>query len=202
MSVPISPASDLTALLRSWSEGSPTAFQQLTAQVYDDLRRLARLYMANERANHTLQPTALVHETYLRLLAQRGVHWQDRGHFLAIAATHMKRLLLQHARDRRAAKRHPGLPLLRLDQVDDVPSSTSSIGDEMVEAIERLAQLDPRQGRVVELRTLLGLTEAEISRALGVSVATVKRDWRLAKAWLRRELASPSAPLERAHRGS
>ncbi len=197
MSAHISRASDLTALLRSWSEGSPTALHQLTAEIYDDLRRLARIYMSNERADHTLQPTALVHETFLRLLAQRGVRWQDRGHFLAVAATQMKRLLLQHARSKRAAKRHPGQPLLRLDQVaelsDDVASSSTSMNAEIVEAIERLAELDPRQGRVVELRILLGLTEEEISRAVGVSLATVKRDWRLAKAWLRREMA-PQEP--------
>ena len=190
-------AGELTALLAAWSLGSDTALDQLVPEIYEDLHRIARMYMAGERADHTLQPTALVHETFLRLVDQQGVRWQSRAHFRAIAATVMKRLLLQHARGKRAAKRDPGFPLLSLDQLPDVALPRAPSYEQLGHALAELRRLDPRQGRVVELRILFGLTEAEIAEEVGVSIATVKRDWRLAKAWLRREL-DPPPPENRA----
>jgi RNA polymerase sigma factor (TIGR02999 family) len=156
--------------------------------VYDRLRQLARRHLARERAGHTLQPTALVHEAYLRLAGHHRIQWQDRGHFLALAATTMRRVLVSHARGRLAEKRGGGGAALSLD---DVPAPAVERAEELValdDALEALAAFDPRQARVVELRYFGGLTVEETAAALGVSPATVKLDWSLARAWLRREL--------------
>jgi len=200
---------DLTDLLEEWRAGDQEALERLMPRVYDELRRLARHYLARERPGHTLQATALVHEAYLRLLDQKRVRWQSRAHFFALAATSMRRILTNHARDRRAAKRGGGALTLTLDEAlvaTPAPAAGGGSGPGEVagawagvrgvdlialdDALEALAALDPRQARVVELRFFAGLTIDETAEVLGISPATVKLDWKLARAWLFRELAS------------
>lgn len=179
----------VTRLLREWGAGDPGAPDLLMPLVYDRLRQLARRHLARERAGHTLQPTALVHETYLRLAGHHRIHWQDRGHFLALAATTMRRVLVSHARARLAEKRGGGGSAASLE---DVREPAAERAEELValdDALGALAGLDDRQARVVELRYFGGLTVEETAAVLGVSPATVKLDWSLARAWLRRELA-------------
>ncbi|MEE8524709.1 MAG: sigma-70 family RNA polymerase sigma factor [Thermoanaerobaculia bacterium] len=178
----------ITGLLRAWSRGDPRAPGELMALVYDRLHRQARGFMARERPGHTLQPTALVHEAYLRLVDQQQVRCYDRGHFYALAATAMRRVLLNHARARCAAKRRGGRPVGPMGE--RLPKSAGRAAEliAMDEALARLAEIDPRQARIVELRFFAGLTVEEAARALGVSAVTVKRGWRLARAWLQREL--------------
>jgi RNA polymerase sigma factor (TIGR02999 family) len=161
---------------------------QLLPLVYDELRALAGHYLGGERAGHTLQPTALVHEAFVRLAQQSRVDWQGRSHFLAVGAQAMRRILIDHARGRGCAKRGGEgrrVPLDRLDPAVPVPpSDLLALG----EALERLAELDPRQARVVELRCLGGLNMDEVAGELGVSKRTVEGDWKMARAWLRRAL--------------
>ena len=160
--------------------------------VYDELRRLARSYLRRERPDHTLQPTALVHEAFERLVDQRNVEWEGRSHFLAIAAIAMRRLLLQHAEKRRAAKRGGGKQTLTLDD-----TAAGLLGDEidvgeildLNACLQRLAELEPRHAQLVELRVFAGMTMVECAAHLGTSLRTAERDWRVASAWLRRELA-------------
>jgi RNA polymerase sigma-70 factor (ECF subfamily) len=160
--------------------------------VYDELRRLARSYLRRERADHTLQPTALVHEAFERLVDQRNVEWEGRSHFLAIAAIAMRRLLLQHAEKRRAVKRGGGKQSLTLDD-----SAAALLGGEidlgeildLNACLQRLSELEPRHAQLVELRVFAGMTMAECATHLGTSLRTAERDWRVASAWLRRELA-------------
>ena len=160
--------------------------------VYDELRRLARSYLRRERPDHTLQPTALVHEAFERLVDQRNVAWEGRSHFLAIAAIAMRRLLLQHAEKRRAIKRGGGKQTLTLDD-----SAAALLGGEidlgeildLNACLQRLAELEPRHAQLVELRVFAGMTMAECAAHLGTSLRTAERDWRVASAWLRRELA-------------
>ncbi len=164
----------------------------LVPLVYDELRRLARSYLRRERPDHTLQPTALVHEAFERLVGQRNVEWEGRSHFLAIAAIAMRRLLLQHAEKRRAAKRGGGKQSLTLDD-----SAAALLGGEidlgeildLNACLQRLAELEPRHAQLVELRVFAGMTMAECATHLGTSLRTAERDWRVASAWLRRELA-------------
>jgi len=168
----------------------------LVPLVYDELRRLARNYLRRERPDHTLQPTALVHEAFERLIDQRNVEWQGRSHFFAIAAIAMRRLLLQHAEKRNAAKRGSGKQSLTLDD-----SAASLLGGQIDLAeildlnacLQRLAEHEPRHARLVELRVFAGMTMTECAAHLGTSLRTAERDWRVASAWLRRELAH-SAP--------
>ncbi len=158
------------------------------ALVYDELRALAASYLRRERADHTLQTTALVHEAYLRLTGQHGTIWQNRGHFFGIAAQAMRRVLVDHARRRKAEKRSGGRAITLPD--DLTPGAVEP--DEILavdQALERLAVLDPRQARIVELRYFAGLTVEKTAAVLEVSPATVKRDWVSAKAWLQRELS-------------
>ena len=158
--------------------------------VYDELRRLAERHLRRERPGHTLQPTALVHEAYLRLTEARRIDWSDRAAFFGAAATTMRRILVNHARDRGAQKRGGGAAPRPLDEALDVP--TDAPDDALLavdEALTALAALDPRQARVVELRYFAGLSVEETAEVLGVSPATVKREWSTAKAWLRRAMA-------------
>lgn len=179
---------DITDLLNAAQAGAPGAVDQLLALVYDELRGLAAAYLRRERADHTLQTTALVHEAYLRLAGHHSTTWKNRGHFFGIAAQAMRRVLVDHARRRRAGKRDGGLAV-PLD--DDLDAARERPDDVLAvdEALERLAALDARQARIVELRYFAGLTIEQTAEALDISPATVKREWLSAKAWLQRELA-------------
>jgi RNA polymerase sigma factor (TIGR02999 family) len=182
-------AGDVTQLLADLQNGRPAVASQLTPLVYNELRRLARHQMRHERPDHTLQATALVHEAYLRLVNLPERTWQNRTHFIAIAAQVLRRILIDHARARRTAKREGALHRVPLEEPLLLTDEQS---DELValdEALERLAQFDARQSRVVELRFFGGLTVEETAEALGISPKTVKRDWSVARAWLHREVS-------------
>jgi RNA polymerase sigma factor (TIGR02999 family) len=179
--------SDVTALLVAWSKGERGAGEALIDAVYGELRRLARGYIGRERAGHSLSPSALVHEAYLKLIDQRRVLWQNRTHFFAVAAHQMRRILVDQARARGAAKRGPGgaVPLTGVDIGIDPPDVDILA---LNRALEKLAGIDPRQSRLVELRFFGGLTVDEAAEVLDVAPITVKRDWALARTWLYREL--------------
>src|SRR5262249_4971642 len=164
----------------------------LVPLVYDELRRLARSYLRRERPDHTLQPTALVHEAFERLVDQRNVEWEGRSHFMAIAAIAMRRLLLQHAEKRRAVKRGRGKQSVTLDDTGAALLGGEIAIGEILDrnaCLQRLAELEPRHAQLVELRVFAGMTMAECATHLGTSLRTAERDWRVASAWLRRELA-------------
>ena len=183
------PSHTVTEMLQAWgSRGDREALDELMPIVYEELRRQAARHLRHERAGHTLQTTALVHEAYLRLVDQRDVRWQNRAHFYAIAAQLMRRILVDHARRGSAAKR--GGSALKLP-LDEAFASTGEREVDLVaidEALLKLAELDPQQSRVVELRFFGGLNVEETAEVLGVSPRTVKRDWSVAKAWLHREI--------------
>jgi RNA polymerase sigma-70 factor, ECF subfamily len=179
---------DVTRLLLAWSDGDETALQRLMPLVYSELRRLAERYMGRERAGHTLQTTALINETYLRLVGARDVHWQNRAHFYAVSAGAMRRILVDFARARKNLKRGGGARPVPLDEQVLAGLTRSADLLALDEALERLAALSPRQGRVVELRYFGGMTEQEVAEVLHVSSRTVRNDWQLARAWLHREL--------------
>jgi len=190
------PRSQVTNMLSGLGDeaGSPAKAEELMALVYDELRRLAARFLGGERKDHTLQPTALVHEAYLRLVDQTRVDWRGRTHFIAIGARMMRRLLIDHARRRGSAKRGDGWQRVTLAE----PAAGAGGSDldpsrmlDLHEALERLSAFDERQARVVELRFFGGLTTGEIAEALGVSTRTVEGDWTHARAWLRRELSRP-----------
>jgi RNA polymerase sigma factor (TIGR02999 family) len=183
-------AGTVTQLLRRWRGGDEAAVQQLVPLVYDELRRLARLQMRGERREHTLQPTALVHEAYGRLVALE-LSWQDRSHFLSMAARVMRWVLVEHARARRAEKRGGGAVKVSLDAADRATQPHAVI--ELDEALERLSSQDERPARAIELHYFGGLSYVEIAEALGISEATVDRDMRFARAWLRRALEGGGA---------
>lgn len=180
--------SDVTAILRAWSDGDPRALDQLTPIVYDELRRLARRYMRQERVGHSLQTAALVNEAYLRLVDCKRMQWKNRAHFFAVSARLMRRILVDHAR-RRNQKRGGGVPHVALDDAAVVTSEGATDLVALDDAMNALAQLDPRKARVVELRFFGGLSVEETAEVLQVSAVTVMRDWSSAKAWLYRELA-------------
>jgi RNA polymerase sigma-70 factor, ECF subfamily len=183
----------VTALLKQWRGGDQRAFEQLAELVYDELRRMARGYLRGERPGHTLQPTALVHETYMRLAGHQAVAWEDRRHFFAIAATTMRRILVDHARHQRCQKRGGNLPTISLDGVGELAESQRSAEIVAIhEALERLAAEDPLKSSVVELRFFAGLTNEQAADVLGCSEPTVRRHWRLAKLWLYRDLRGGS----------
>jgi RNA polymerase sigma-70 factor (ECF subfamily) len=178
---------EITQLLKQLSHGNREAEGRLIPLVYDRLRRLAARYMRRERRDHTLQPTALVHEAYLKLIDQRSVSWQSRAHFYCIASRMMRRVLVDHARDAKAWKRDGGckIPLEpSFIYSEEKPAELLAID----EALHRLAQVDSRQAQVVELRFFGGCSEEEIGKILGISARTVKRDWSVARAWLYAEL--------------
>jgi RNA polymerase sigma factor (TIGR02999 family) len=175
---------DATELLIDAGKGDAAALGAMLPLVYDELRRLARAYLGRERPGHTLQPTALVHEVYLRLIDQRRVDWTNRAQFLGVAASLMRRLLVNHARDRAAGKRGGGVTRLSLDPAGEGQPAAEADVTVIHDALDRLTALDERKGRVVELKFFGGLTTAEIAQVLGVSVATVEREWKFARAWL------------------
>jgi RNA polymerase sigma factor (TIGR02999 family) len=179
---------NVTQLLQRWSGGDSRALDELTPLVYSEVRKLARSYLRRERPNHTLQPTALVNEAYIRLVDQRRVQWQNRAHFFGIAAQMMRRVLVDHARMRQAEKRGSGENAVVLD---DALAVSADRGVDLVrldDALEALAALDARQARIVELRFFGELTIEETAEVVQVSPATVKREWAAARTWLRREL--------------
>jgi RNA polymerase sigma factor (TIGR02999 family) len=182
----------VTQLLLAWGSGDAAAFNELMPLVYAELRTLARRQMQRERSGHTLQATALVHEAYLRLIDQRQVHWQNRAQFFAVAAQVMRRVVVDYARKRRRIKRGGGTPHLSLDETALWTPSQSPQVLELDEALYRLAAVDERKSRVVEMRYFGGLSVEEVAAVLGVSENTVISDWAVAKAWLRRELESQS----------
>jgi RNA polymerase sigma-70 factor (ECF subfamily) len=184
---------DVTALLLAWRGGDAAATDQLLRVIYDELHRQASRAMRREDSAHTLQATALVNEAYLRLVDQRRVEWRNRAHFFGIAAQLMRRILVDHARARAAAKRGGGERALSLTDADSPVGGATDDGVDVLalhEALEKLAALDPDQARVVELRYFSGLSIDETAEALDVSPATVKREWATARAWLRRELGA------------
>jgi RNA polymerase sigma factor (TIGR02999 family) len=183
------PSSDeVTGLLLAWSQGDPSALGQLVPVVQEELRRLARRQMRGERADHTLQTTALVNEAYLRLIDLNRVRWQDRAHFFALSARLMRRILVDHARSRTYLKRGGQLTRVGLDEALVVSPERGADLLALDDALEALAGVDVRKSQVVELRFFGGLTVEETAEALGVSAETVMRDWRLAKVWLLRYL--------------
>lgn len=191
------PASEITRLLDDWSEGDSDAFERLMPLVLDDLRRIARAYLSKERQGHTLEPTALVNEVYLRLVGRRSVQWQSRTQFFAGMAEIMRRILVDHARRRKALKKGGDAPNLAFDETLDTHSlwgpAIRAIDIDLValdEALKRLALLDERQARVVELRYFGGLTIEETAQTLDSSPTTIKREWHTARLWLLRELGS------------
>ena len=184
----------VTELLRAWGQGERDALDELVPVVYAELRRQARRQLGRERKEHTLEPAALVHEAFLRLSGYQRVGWRNRAHFFAIAARIMRRILVEHARRRGAAKRGRGAATRITTRVDlRVPERSVDV-EALSEALTRLEALDPMQGQVVELRYFGGLSVAETAEALGVSPATVKRDGSVARLWLRRELERGAAP--------
>ena len=180
---------NVTQLLMGWSKGDNEALDKLVPLVYEELRRQAARYLRHERVGHTLQTTALIHEAYLRLVDQKNVHWQNRAHFFGIAAQMMRRILVDHARTKKRAKR--GGSDIRVS-ISEATLKTPGQDLDIValdEALERLAEIDQQQSRIVELRFFSGLTVAETAEVLSISTATVKRDWSMAKAWLHREIS-------------
>ena len=184
-----SPRQEVTQVLVAWNAGDPNASERLMPIVYDELRRLARQYLQRERSDHTLQATGLVHEAYLRLVDQSSLSWQNRAHFFAVAAKVMRRILVDHARSHRAEKRGGDREKLEFDEAL-LPSGERAVDlIALDEALRELERLDARQSQIVELRFFGGLTNEEIGEALDISPRTIKREWRLAKAWLRREIS-------------
>ena len=179
---------NITHLLKEWSDGDPQALDELTPLVYEELRRQATRYLRKERPNHSLQATALIHEAFLRLIDVKNVEWQNRAHFFAIAANLMRRILVDHARRRDAEKRGGPQVCLTLDERLAWAKEPDVDLLAIDEALDRLAAIDEQQARVVELRFFSGLTVEETAAALGISPKTVKRDWSVARAWLKREI--------------
>jgi RNA polymerase sigma factor (TIGR02999 family) len=179
-------------LLVEWGNGDRQALEKLTPLVYQELKRLAARHLRRERREHTLQSTALVHEAWLRLIDQNHVHWQNRAQFFGIAAEMIRRILIDHARNRQAAKRGDGAIKLSLDDALATPNRRDFDLVALDDALGDLGKLDPKQGKLVELRFFAGLSIEESAEVLGVSPATVKREWAVAKAWLYRELSERS----------
>ena len=184
------PSHQPTELLLAWTRGEPHAFEQLVPLVHDELRRLARQYMARERPHHTLQATALVNEAYLRLIDLNRIRWQDRAHFFAMAARVMRRILVDFARARRNEKRGGQIPRVSLDEALLVAEEPREELVTLDAALVALEAVHPRKSQVVELRYFGGLTLEETAEVLHLSVDSVKRDWRFAKLWLLRELGA------------
>ncbi len=180
--------SDVTLLLKAWSDGDRDALDELMPIVYSELYRLARARLQGERADHTLQTGALVNEAYMRLVDQTRVRWQNRAHFFGTAAGLMRRILIDHARERRSAKRGGGATRVELDEARGAAENTDIDVLALDVALDRLEKMDPRQCRLVVLRFFGGLTVNEVASIMGMSSGTVKREWNAAKLWLRREL--------------
>ena len=180
---------DFTRLLRQWSGGDREALDRLVPFIYDELHRIAERQFRRERPDNTLQPTALVNELYLRLIKQSGVSWQNRSQFFGISAKIMRQVLVDRARERNAGKRGGGKYVLDLTDIGDVPDNAGTLDLlALDQALDRLASFDPDQERIVEMKFFAGLSIEETAEAIGISPATVKREWALAKAWLFVEL--------------
>jgi RNA polymerase sigma factor (TIGR02999 family) len=188
------PGQEVTALLREWAAGDRGALERLMPLVYEELRRLAASQLKAERRDHTLQPTALVHEAYLRLVGQQKISWVNRAHFYGIAGRVMRRVLIDHARKRRAAKRNPETIYLDLGTSGEGGTDRAPELLALDDALTELEKLDPRQAKVVELRFFAGLSVEETAEVAGVSTATVKRDWKTARAFLLHEIGLEAAP--------
>ena len=194
----------VTQLLAQWRDGDERAFAQLSALMYEELRELAQRHLRRERSNHTMQKTALVNEAFMRLVGQQAVDWQSRAHFIGLDSKLMRRVLVDYARARLADKRGGGVGVLSLDEMaapepDEAPDTTPTALQHLDahtqeevsaidQALQRLEQIDARQAQIVEMRYFGGLTVEQTAEAIGISEATVKREWTLARAWLRREL--------------
>jgi RNA polymerase sigma factor (TIGR02999 family) len=189
-------APDVTILLKEWTKGKRDALDRLMPLVYDELRSLASSYLRNERPGITLQSTALVNEAYLRMVNQRDVQWQNRAHFFGIAAQMLRRILVDHGRSRKAAKRGSGSVVLPLDESLAISQKKDWDVVAVDEALDGLAKLDPQQAKIVELRFFGGLTIEETAEAMGISASSVNREWLTAKAWLGREMErkAPESP--------
>jgi RNA polymerase sigma factor (TIGR02999 family) len=188
---------EVTALLSQCANGSQEAADKLIPVVYDELKRLARDYMRRENPSHTLQTTALVHEAYLKLVRQQDVNWQGRAHFIGVAAQLMRRILIDHAKGRLREKRGGEQVVVPLNEALTFSPERSKELLKLDEALERLSKIDERQSRIVELRFFGGLSIEETSEFLGISPKTVKRDWAVAKAWLRSELRGSNADVSK-----
>ncbi len=182
-----------TELLQAWNDGDASALDKLMPDIHAELHRIARQHMIRERQGHTLQTSALINEAYLRLGGYQGVRWQNRAHFFAIAAQLMRRILVDHARARNSIKRGAPEPRLMLQSEGLPRNNTRWDLIALNQAMTRLAEFDPRKNQVVELRVFGGLTNSEIAEFVGVSEITVKRDWKLALAWLRKQLESDAS---------
>jgi RNA polymerase sigma factor (TIGR02999 family) len=195
--MPESQCSETTRLLRAWAGGDRLALDELTPRVYRELRRIAGHLMQNERSGRTIQTTALVHEAYLKLIDVDSVDWQHRAHFFAMSAQIMRCILLDRARRRTAAKRGGAMPRIDLDEAPDLKASRARELIALDDALTALAKADPRKAQVIELRFFGGLTVEETAEVLKVAPDTVLRDWRLARAWLSKELGSGSTGEKR-----
>ena len=185
---------DITELLEAWGEGDQLAFERLVPLVYAELRRMARRHMYRESEGHLLQTTALVHEAYLKLVSQKNAKWQNRAHFFAVSSQQMRRILVDAARSKLRQKRGADAPLLSLDDAPELSVTRAAEFVALDDALEQLAQLDPRRARVVEMRYFGGMSVEETAAALKVSGETVVRDWKAAKAWLFAELNRSGNP--------
>ena len=183
------PSQNVTQLLIGWSKGDKEALDSLLPLVYEELRKQAARYLRHERVGHTLQTTALIHEAYLKLVDQKNVHWQNRAHFFGIAAQLMRRILVDHARTKKRAKRGGSDIRVSFNDANLMGQARDLDIVALDEALSRLAQVDPQQSRIVELRFFSGLTVEETAEVMSISPATVKRDWSMAKAWLHREIS-------------
>lgn len=183
---------NVTQLLVQWKNGDEAALERLVPLVYDELRTLARSYLRRERRGHTLQPTALVHELFLRLVNEGGANWQDRSHFFGVAARAMRQILVAHARRHGAEKRGGGETPRRLDEIPE-PAAPDADVTALDAALSKLADMDPLQAKIVELRVFGGYTIEETAALAGISHATVSREWKLARLWLYREMRGPAA---------
>jgi len=184
-------STEVTGLLKAWSDGDQAALDRLAAKVHQELRHIARRYMKNERAGNTLQTTALVNEVYLRLVDVKKVEWQHRAQFFAISAQMMRRILVDAARARGSHKRGGGAVKVNVDEVPVLSSEPSASLVALDDALEALSKIAPRQAKIVELRYFGGLSEEEAAEVLKISTRSVRRDWQFARAWLMRELSSP-----------
>lgn len=182
------PQNEVTNYLREYRSGNREVLDKLFPLVYDELRRLAASRLRNERGDHTLQPTALVHEAYLRLIEQHSTDWQNRAHFFGLAAEMMRRILVNHAVKNNAEKRFGNQTRLALDEMVDFTNGQDVNLILLDEALNKLAEFDPKQAKIVELKFFAGLTNEEIAEVVGVSDSTIKREWRIAKAWLHDQL--------------
>jgi len=189
--LPSDPSNQVTVLLTRWNQGEAAAREALVPLVYEELRRVARRCLAEQRRDHTLQSTALVHEAYLRLVGRSSVHWQDRVHFFAVAARLMRGILVDHARKHKASKRGGGDVTLLLDEAATLPKKKKEVDlVALDDVLTRLAALDARQSQIVELRFFGGLSIDDVALALEISPATVKREWATARLWLHNAMSS------------